>query len=116
MDIYGPKNRSPDTLLSYNYCCVKDWEHYRIYLVHWQPPIIIEYEAVIIYDGKYKYQITQYRPSETRIVIWDIDAENRVIDLKEKKTTFSFNKMLFDFSNTTKEKILNRVKTILVFQ
>lgn len=69
-----------------------------------------------MYERKHKYEITQYEDNRTEILVLDVDPENRVIDNKEKVAPlFRFPKHLFDFKNTTKEKVLNRVKTILVF-
>ena len=101
----------------YNFCCSSNWEHYRNFFVHWQPVIYIEYETVVIYEGHRKYHLTQYDDNRTEIFIYDVDAENRIIDDKDKKKpVFRYDKKLFDFSNTNQEKIINRVKTILVFQ
>lgn len=111
----------------YNYCCVADWQHYRLFLNANDNPGFIEYETVIFYDGKYQYQVIQEnRPATvitplTSIFLREVDKENRVIDKKEnyKKPQlpdYSFDKKLFDFSKTNREKIVNRVKMIVVFQ
>lgn len=106
----------------YNFCCAADWQHYRFFFIHWEPVHRIEYENVIVYEGRHKYEITQFYDllnldGKTEILIFDVDPENRVIDTKEKKAPkFSYDKRLFDFSQTNREKIVNRVKTILVFQ
>lgn len=90
--------------------------------MHWDGPPRIEYENIIIYEGRRKYDITQfYDPlniaGKTEILVFDVDAENRVVDNKDKKPSkFVYDKRLFDLSNTNREKILNRVQTILVFQ
>ena len=102
--------------------CAYNREHYSFYC-DWDTRHNIDYETVIIYEGRHKYDITQYHPpfyhEITVITIYNIDAEYRVIEKKngEKKTPpFTFDKKLFNFSQTTREKIVNRVKTILVFQ
>lgn len=108
-------------LLGNNFGCVSDPHHYGIYFVHWEDPIRIEKENITLYEGKYQYKVTQnyfiigIPASFTEIDIREVDAENRVIDNKPIKH-FGYNKILFDFSKTNREKILNRVKTILVFQ
>lgn len=87
-------------------------------------PGFVEYETVIFYEGKRKIEIRQdYRQvvSPTSLIyLYEVDAENRVIEkkdepLKLKGPDFSFDKKLFDFSRTNREKVVNRVKTILVF-
>lgn len=100
----------------YNFCCVNDWEHYRIFFIHWESVInFIEYETAVVYEGRHKYEITQQN-NETHLLIYKVDAENRVIDENEPNANFVYDKHLFDFSKTNREKIVNRVKTILVFQ
>lgn len=103
--------------MKYNFCCVQNWEHYRNFFVHWEPVYRIEYETVVTYEGKYKYIVSQYDDQRTEIIVCQVDPEGRAIDSKEKKPTkFSYPKHLFDFAKTNREKLVNRVKTILVFQ
>jgi len=92
----------------------------------WYPTVRIEKETVSIYEGRHKYVIMQHNYPNlypvTSINVYDVDAENRVIDKKinqvpkDLQPAFSFDKKLFEFSKTTRDKILNRIKTILVFQ
>jgi hypothetical protein len=104
-----------------NFGCVYDPKHYGIYFVHWEMPYRIEQETVMIQDSSHEYEILQTshyigKPLVgTRIRMWDIDAEGRVIESSDFKD-FNFNKPLFDFAKANKEKLLNRIKTILVFQ
>ncbi len=104
-----------------NFGCVYESKHYGLYFVHWEMPYRIEQEIVIVNDASHEYEIhqTSYvsgRPFlSTQIRMWDIDPEGRVISSSEFKD-FNFNKHLFDFSKSNKEKLLNRIKTILVFQ
>lgn len=112
----------------YNYCCVADWQHYRLFIDSNKNPGFIEYETVIFYDGKYQYQIVQENRAQSLIsfpvtAIWlrEVDAENRVLEKKDSRKKsllpdFSFDKKLFDFSTTNREKVINRVKMIVVFQ
>lgn len=114
---------------SYNFCCVANQMHYRIFFVHWEPIYLIEYETVVIYEGKYEYFIHQYdkdasdlgsirrgnKFDKTDIIVTAVDVEGNVIGNGDMKI-FSYPKKLFDFSNTTRDKVLNRLKTILVFQ
>jgi hypothetical protein len=84
--------------------CVSDSEHYRMYLNDGLP-YSASYELVVVCDDKSRrYAIVQN--DTTKIVVSDSSIKETI--------TFSFK--VFDFSNTNKEKILNRLKTILVFQ
>lgn len=129
VDLVDWKVRSD--IRKYNFCCSSNWEHYRLFFVHWEAIYYVEYENVVVYEGKHKYDISQFYnglgtsmtsmiqvPNQrTEIYLLDVDPENRVIDNTEKKAPkFSYNQKLFDFSQTNREKIINRVKTILVFQ
>jgi hypothetical protein len=116
VDLVDWKVKSPGR--KYNFCCVANWEHYRIFFVHWEPVLRIEYETVVVYEGRHQYWITQYDDNgnnNIEIIVSEVDAENRVVDTK-KPSRFSYDKKLFDFSKTNRERIVNRVKTILVFQ
>lgn len=99
----------------YNFGCVVDWQHYRFKFDYSDILFKIEYETVMVYDNNYLYNITQYCDNRTEIVINTVDAEHRIIDNK-KKILFNYDKRLFDFTKTNQEKIINRIKTILVFQ
>ena len=105
-----------------NFSCCKDYEHYAIYLIYWELPVRICTETLILYEGKYQYKISQYHSPNnptiddaTEITIKEVDSEHRLLDTYMNKT-FNYNKLLFDFKNSDKEKIFNRIKTILVFQ
>ncbi len=116
-----------------NFACVQDYTHYAIFLVHWEQPLRIESEDVRVYKGKYLYDIKQHhylpgnnhfglgpgfgplRCDKTTIIVREIDKEFRIIEKLEAKS-FEYDKVLFDFQNTSEQKIINRVKTILVFQ
>ena len=101
------------SIKKYNFCCVDNWEHYCLYLVHWEPIIRIDYEKVIVYEGRYKYEIMRSDIC-TDIFTSRVDIEHNI--LQDSPKLYSNAKRLFDFSNTNKEKLLNRIKTILVFQ
>lgn len=104
-----------------NFVCVNNATHYAIFFVHWEQPSRIEKETVMIYDGPHLYQIVQEYYVlgrsfiNTRISIRDIDPEGRIID-KGKFKSLDYKKSLFDFSKSNEEKIIGRIKTILVFQ
>lgn len=105
---------SPSKVKDYNFFCVNDFSHYGIFLVHWEHPIRIEQEGVIVNEYPHSFKISQWG-NKTEVIVYEIDLEHRVLD-NVKPTEFKYEKKLFDFSRTNKEKILNRVKTILVFQ
>lgn len=100
----------------YNFCCSSSWEHYRLFFVHWQPVLYIEYETVIVYEGKHQYVVSQYNDNRTEIFIREVDPEHNIIDKRGGPGKFAYPKHLFDFTKTNREKLVNRVKTILVFQ
>src|SRR5574339_669465 len=101
-----------------NFSCVDDPEHYGIWFVHWEQPVRIESEQATVYEGKHQYKVFQQhwfggvQASSTKIVISEVDPEQRIIDSVEKKI-FYYDKHLFDFKKTTRDKLVNRVKTIL---
>lgn len=121
VDLLDWKDRSDG--MKYNFCCSSNWEHYRLYFVHWELVPRIEYETVIVYEGRYQYRISQFAPDKrfpserTEIHTFEVDKENRIISSKDKKflPPISFEKKLFNFSQTNREKLMNRVKTIIVF-
>jgi hypothetical protein len=112
--------------------CVANMDHYNARIANntgeplWIeiPPILVQ-EQVSIYEGKFRYQIFQsyanlvnnnyVTTDSSRIIIWDVDPEGRIIHSKHRPE-FYYNKKLFDFRNTNKEKLINKIKTILVFQ
>ncbi len=109
-----------------NFGCVREPHHYSFFFVHWEQPYRIEHEDVAVYYGKHLYEIRQYHYTstggthpqtctDTVIYIKEVDKEFRVIE-KAKVERFEYNKTLFDFQQTDKDKIINRVRTILVFQ
>jgi len=110
----APKKKSSGS----NFCCVSDPEHYGIWLVHWEQPVRLENDKVVVYDGSYKHTVMQqYVPTKgfTTIQTVKVDPEHRVLDGTHTRF-FSYHKLLFDYTKTTKEKLLNKIKTILVFQ
>lgn len=105
----------------HNFGCAAEPSHYGIYFMHWEVPHRLELESALVTNNGHQYEVRQThylggKPVNfTEIRIWDIDAENRVINSSVFKS-FNFDKHLFDFSKTNKEKLVNRIKTILVFQ
>ncbi|CAB4196845.1 hypothetical protein UFOVP1290_365 [uncultured Caudovirales phage] len=100
-----------------NFACVNDKYHYNLYYQYIQVPFLVIQETVRIYDNNKLYEIFQSCDGSlsTEITVKDVDKEYRVLD-KKKTLSFRYDKKLFDFSKSNRESILNRVKTILVFQ
>lgn len=104
-----------------NFGCVADPSHYGLFFVHWEQPYRIEQEVATVNVDDYQYEVIQYswmmgKPNIlTSIYIHPIDPEQRRVDGAASKC-INFQKHLFDFKSTTKEKLINRIKTILVFQ
>lgn len=102
---------------AFNYGCVYDPWHYHLWFDQYRPVLNIDYEQVIVYEGRHKYRIHQNNNKDTTdIFVYDVDQEGNLVDEAEPPKTFAYDKKLFDFSKTTREKLINRVKTILVFQ
>lgn len=81
-----------------------------------EPPWIIDSERVIFDEGMHQYEIIQTSDS-TCICVYKIDAEGRrIIEDKSADVPFIYKARLFNFSKTTRDKILFRVKTMLIFQ
>lgn len=104
-----------------NFSCVYDPEHYGIWLVHWEQPIRLEVEQAIVYENAYQYKVIQRHylngtsVNLTTVTIREVDPEHRMLENVETKL-FQYPKHLFDFKQTSKEKLINRIKTILTFQ
>ena len=102
----------------YNYGCAYNIDHYKINLILWEPIIRIEKERVNLYDKQRLYSIIKYHVSSnttTVVVVYETDLENRIIfSFKEKR--IQIDKDLFDFTNFNKDKVINRIRTIFVFQ
>ncbi len=104
--------------IMFNYACARDNTHYRIMFDVWSPAVI-RYENVWIYEGKHLFDIDQYISGMCIVRMADIDPEGRIIPDKSGSNypySIRFEKKLFDFQQTSREKILNRIKTVLVFQ
>ena len=101
---------------SYNFCCATDYAHYQMWFPHWDAAAIINYDRVDLYEGKYKYRIDQrYLINSTQITIWEVDVEHRFLDERPRKI-FKYPQIFFNYSNTNRDRMVNRVKTILTFQ
>lgn len=83
--------------------CVADRKHYMAY-INGDLPYAPYREIVNLYDGDRRFEIDQY--GRTLITVWDAFP----------KEPFNFDFLVFDFSKTNREKMLHKLKTILVFQ
>jgi hypothetical protein len=111
IDWATPKAKST----SYNFGCAAEYEHYKLWFPHWDSHQI-SYDVVKVYEGRYRYTIMQRYPiTTTSIECQQVDAEHRILERILAKE-FKYNKILFDWPKTNREKIVNRVKTILTFQ
>jgi hypothetical protein len=96
--------------------CAADQEHYYANIDDEALPIfIIIKEIVKIYSEKYQFEIIQEKDS-TAIYIWNIDKERRrIINKPNPPKPIVFNKKIFNLS-VYNNKLINKIKTILVFQ
>lgn len=95
--------------------CATSMDHYSIRFASDTWPIQIISEKVIVNSGSRQYEIIQAGDS-TAIYIWDIDGDNnRIIKKDNPPQPLIFGQKLFEFSKINKEKLINRVKTIIVF-
>jgi hypothetical protein len=133
IDLFDWNGSTNKKTKQHNFCCAADQGHYQIWFAHWDSPPQISQDQVQIYDGKRLYRIRQIYTSSslatnqqivwnnaTEITIWDVDPERRIIilDSKNQKTTprFDYNKVIFDWQKIDRDKIINKIKTILTFQ
>jgi hypothetical protein len=111
IDWMAPKAKST----SYNFCCAAQYDHYKLWFPHWESTQV-GYDVVKVYEGRYLHTIMQRYPvAQTSISTQSVDAEGHLIDAAAPKT-FAYNKILFDWSKTTKGKIISKIRTILTFQ
>jgi hypothetical protein len=94
--------------------CATNAEHYHVWFESDQIPYTIVAEKVIVYNGSHQYEIMQ-NTNSTTIYIWKVDAENRRIVGANPSKPLSFDKKLFNFSQINRERLMNKMKTILVF-
>lgn len=111
-DVYGPNARTT----SFNFHCVSNYDDYRFWMPHddYHVPKI-HYDMVDIFEGKHKFRIDQrYLINRTTIDVWEVDAEKNLVN--EKSKIFNYQQIFFDYQKTNRDKIINRIKTILTFQ
>lgn len=95
--------------------CASNMDHYSIKFQSDTWPIKILSEKVIVNDNHRQYEVIQ-NENYTAIYVWDLDGDsNRIIKKGYTPTPLTFDKQLFQFSKINREKLLTRIKTILVF-
>lgn len=115
IDMYDGPSAAP---FKFNYGCANDFRHYRIMFDSFASSGAIRYENILLYEGKHLFDVDQYISGMTVVRMADIDPEGRIVANKEGllyHSSLRFEKKLFDFQQTNREKILNRIKTVLVF-
>jgi hypothetical protein len=104
-----------------NFGCATANNHYKLQITNVQESFQLNRETVEVCGVEFKYIINQTyflknKPVQfTNISVRDIDPEQRLID-KLKRKEISFDKIMFDFGKTNKEKLLSRIKTVIVFR
>lgn len=97
--------------------CAFSKDHYRLYIEKDVRPIHVSAEYVRLNDGKKQFYIIQ-QENKTEIYVFKLNGDYQIIQTpktEKPKDPIRFGSKLFDFKNTTREKLLNKVKTILVF-
>lgn len=95
--------------------CVYNESHYTAYVSDDTVLPFIYKEYVIVIDKDSQYEIIKHYNDNTYVYVSKIDAVDRRI-MEVPSLLFKSNEKLFDFSQTNREKIINRLRTILVFQ
>ena len=99
---------------AYNYCCAAYPPEYMLWVDDLLSVPKIRYDKVVIYDGSKKYITDQgYVANETVFDIWNVDAEGNVKDYNYKTVKLDY--ILFDYQKTDREKIVRRLKMVMVF-
>lgn len=96
------------------YCVLND-SHYTFHIPGEDPPWLITQENMVLSDDKREYEILQELDG-TDIYVWKIDADgHRLADKNSLANPFHFDKPIFNFAHLTKDQILNKCRTILLF-
>ena len=95
--------------------CATNRDHYNVRFGSDTAPYIIASEKVIILDSPRQYEIIQ-NANSTTIYVWKVNGDNiRIIDKVNPPNPLSFDKKLFNFAQINRERLLNKLKTIIVF-
>ena len=99
----------------YNFGCAINNRHYVLFFNHWGDPIEITLEKVTLFNNLKCYEIIEHIKPSTIIKISKTDLEDRILDNVEPKyIIYPYN--IFDFQNTDKDKIINRLTMMLLYQ
>jgi len=102
---------------NYNYGCALNPTHYRVMFDYSLSKIKYQTLSFCVEDNKYIITINDFgKPIgfKTEIIFRKLDGNGlELFSHKEKKIILEGN--LFDFTNFTEEKYLNRIHTILAF-
>lgn len=112
--------------VGYNYCCSRDFDHYRLDIQAEEyiggtltklPKLFSE--EVSVRDKHHVYVILKDHsdrvPYKTAVTVYEIDGEKRIIE-GSKIRSLHFIDDIFDFNKFNTEKAIQRIKTIFVFQ
>lgn len=119
IDICDGKNLVPRRKA--NFGCASNKDHYSFWMDDGEGfSFQIEEEYLNVVDNKFRYEIIQFHSKmlnmhQTNIQIYDVNGDGNIIEGNKVKL-LTFKKQLFKFSKTNRIKIINRLKTILVFQ
>lgn len=97
--------------------CAFSKNHYSLYINSEVIPFTITYESVRMNDGKKQYYIIQ-EENKTEIYVFQLNGDYQIIPSDKSKPApkpIRFDKKVFNFLQTNREKLLTRIKTILVF-
>lgn len=97
--------------------CAFTKSHYQLSINDEIIPFSIIMERVRVNDGKKQYYIIQ-QENKTEIYVFQLNGDNEVTMPDKTKSAprpLVFDKKVFNFLQTNREKLLNRIKTILVF-
>lgn len=102
----------------FNFACSSNYTHYGIWLNSDLYPFIEE-EVLEIHEKNHMYLIHQFHSQIPNthmcsINIFNINGDGNITG--SLSSNFVYDKSLFDFRNTNRSKLLNKIKTILVFQ
>lgn len=108
--------------LGINFGCVNNPTHYGLNLdmdvsETDNGSYLIIYESSIVNNIKVQYEIIQHytQDGHTKLIIWAIDPEGRYKENVLSKS-LNFERHLFNFNNTNKENLIDKITTLLLFQ
>jgi hypothetical protein len=97
--------------------CAFSKNHYQLRIDDEIVPFRIIHETVQVIDGHKQYRVYQSE-NETEIYVSQLNGDYEIIPPDKTKPapkSIKFDKKIFNFLQTNREKLLTRIKTILVF-